>query len=341
MRSGRTWRLSRGFVGTLLAACALLALPHAAARPQVGTPAPDAGRMSMLFTALGKDGKFVEGLKAEDVRVTVDGTPREVLGLRRQSNMPLFLAVALDTSASQERMLPSIKVAADFFVRGMMVVGVDKAAVVTFGGDALLEQDITGDLQRVRRAIAGVQVFPPPGYRGGGVMVGVPGVRNAASTAIWDAVWLVSNDVLPRSLGPGRRAVLLVTDGVDTSSRKQMSDAVAAALQSEVVVYAVGIGDEKDYDGVEKGPLRKLAAQTGGRAFFPKKGRDLNEVFHKVAEELTSQYVLTFATQDAARDGSFHKVEIKLANPALRSLNVDLSYPQGFYAGNDPTAVKR
>ncbi|HEX6185016.1 MAG TPA: VWA domain-containing protein, partial [Pyrinomonadaceae bacterium] len=144
-----------------------------------------------------------------------------------------------------------------------------------------------------------------------------------------------------RALGPGRRAVLLVTDGVDTSSRKEMSEAVAAALQSEVVVYAVGIGDDKDFDGVEKGPLRKLAAQTGGRAYFPKKGRDLNQVFHKVSEELTSQYVLTFAPQGAARDGSFHKVEIKLANPALRSLNVELSYPQGYYAGNTPTAVKR
>jgi Ca-activated chloride channel family protein len=121
----------------------------------------------------------------------------------------------------------------------------------------------------------------------------------------------------------------------------KMSEAVAAALKSEVVVYAVGIGDDKDYDGVEEGPLRKLAAQTGGRAYFPKKGRDLNEVFHRVAEELTSQYVLTFAPQRAARDGSFHKVEIKLANPALRSPAVELAYPQGYYAGNAPTAVKR
>jgi Ca-activated chloride channel family protein len=337
MRSGRTWRLSRGFAGALLAACALLALPHAAARAQAGAPAPDAGRVSVLFTALGKDGKFVEGLKAEDLRVTVDGAPREVLELRRQSNAPLFLAVALDTSASQERLLPSVKIAADYFVRGMVVVGADKAAVVTFGGDATLEQGITGDLQRVREAIARVQFVPPPS----GGMVGTLGIRNAASTAIWDAVWLVSNDVLSRALGRGRRAVLLVTDGVDTSSRKKMSEAVAAALQSEVVVYAVGIGDDKDYDGVEKGPLRKLAAQTGGRAYFPKKGRDLNEVFHRVSEELTSQYVLTFAAPGAARDGSFHKVEIKLANPAPRSLDVELSYPQGYYAGNTPTAIKR
>ncbi|HEX7956144.1 MAG TPA: hypothetical protein VF508_04325, partial [Pyrinomonadaceae bacterium] len=116
---------------------------------------------------------------------------------------------------------------------------------------------------------------------------------------------------------------------------------VAAALQSEVVVYAVGIGDDKSFDGVEKGPLRKLTAQTGGRAYFPEKVRDLNDAFHRITEELTSQYVLTFAAPRAARDGSFHKVGIKLANPALRSSDVELTYPQGYYAGNTPTAVRR
>ncbi|HEX7955720.1 MAG TPA: hypothetical protein VF508_02190, partial [Pyrinomonadaceae bacterium] len=170
------------------AAVAALLLAAFAARAQTGggaSPAPDAGRVSLLFTALGKDGKFVEGLKAEDLRLTVDGSPREVLELKRQKNTPLFLAVVIDTSASQERLLPSTKIAADYFVRGAMVVGVDEAAVVTFSGETVLEQGVTGDLDRVRAAIARVRFVPPPGYQAGGILVGTPGggdLRNAAST---------------------------------------------------------------------------------------------------------------------------------------------------------------
>lgn len=341
MRRGRTLRRSHLYVGALLGACALLFAPsHDAARARQA--AAGEGRVSILFTALGKDGKFVQGLKAEDMSVTVDGVPRTVLEMRRQTNVPLFLAVALDNSASQERLLPSTRVAADFFVRGAVVVGVDKAAVVAFGGETVLEQEVTGDVQKVREAIARVQFVPPPGYRAGGIVVGLPNdLMRAAQTGVWDAVWVISTDVLSRALGPGRRAVLLVTDGVDTSSREKLSDAVAAALQSEAVVYAVGVGDEKHFEGVDKKSLRKLAAETGGRAFFPKKVRELNDAFHRISEELTSQYVMTLGVPATPPDGSFHKVEIKLANSALRSQGVELSYPQGYYAGNRPTAVRR
>src|SRR5207237_4422203 len=89
----------------------------------------------------------------------------------------------------------------------------------------------------------------------------------------------VSRDVMSRSLGTGRRAVLLVTDGVDTNSRVKLDEAVASALQSEVVVYAVGIGDSRNFDGVDRSPLRKLSERTGGRAFFPKKINDVTAIF--------------------------------------------------------------
>ena len=328
----------------LLATCALLAAFHGAAYAQAVVPAAEAdGRVSVLFTALGKDGKFVGDLKAEDVRVTVDGAPREALELKRQAGIPLFLAVVIDTSASQESLLPKTKLAADVFVKGMMAPGTDRAAVVTFAGETTVEQEMTADLERVRAAIARVKFVPPTGYAGRGIVVlGPPGdINRAATTGLWDAVWLVSGDVLSRSLGVGRRVLLLVTDGVDTSSRKKLGDAVAGALQSEVVVYAVGMGDDKNFDGVDRVPLRKLAEQTGGRAFFPKKVQELTDIFTRISEELTSQYVVTFAPPRAARDGSFHKVKIELADPALRRQGVRLSHPQGYYAGNTPTAVSR
>lgn len=346
MRHRKTQRRPHLACKAVLAACALLAALHGAAYAQAVGPAAEAdGRVSILFTALGKDGKFVSDFKAGDVRVTVDGAPREALELKRQTGVPLFLAVVIDTSASQEALLPKTKLAADVFVRGMMAPGTDRAAVVTFADETTVEQEMTSDPERVRAAIARVKFVAPPGYLGRGIIIAGPpaGVSpgGPATTGVWDAVWLVSGDVLSRALGVGRRVLLLITDGVDTSSRKKLDDAVAAALQSEAVVYAVGMGDDKNFDGVDRGPLRKLAERTGGRAFFPKKVQELTDIFTRISEELTSQYVVTFNPPSAARDGSFHKVKIELADPALRRLGVQLSHPQGYYAGNTPTAVRR
>src|SRR2546423_1646345 len=322
-----------------LAFLLLLAATPGVTYAQSGAPQTDAaGRVSVLFTALGKDKKFNTSLKPEDIRVSVDGAEREVSELKRQSGVPLFLAVVIDTSASQERVLPKTQRAAYVFVRGMMLPGVDEAAVVTFATDTTLEQGMTADVSKVLAAIARVKFVPPPGYVGGGVLVGT---ASGGATGVWDAVWLVSRDVMSRSLGTGRRAMLLVTDGVDTSSRVKLSEAISSALQSEAVVYAIGVGDDKYFDGVDKGPLRKLAERTGGAAFFPKKIKELTEIFTEIQEELLSQYVVTFAPASIARDGSFHKIKIELVNPQLRAQDVQLAYPQGFYAGNTTTSVKK
>ena len=299
--------------------------------------------VSVVFTALGKDKQFVTTLKPEDLRLSVDGTPREILELRRQAELPLFLAIVIDTSASQERVLPNTKLAADVFVRGM-VAAQDRGAVVTFAGETTLEQSMTADVSKIREAIARVKFTPPAGYLSGGVYVGGPpygGTPRAITTGIWDAVYLVSDEVLSRSLGTGRRAMLLVTDGVDTSSRVKLDDAVAAALQSEAVVYVMGVGDDKSFEGVDKSPLRKLAERTGGRAFFPKKVDEVTAIFTQIREELVSQYVVTFDAPGLARDGSFHKVKLEVVNRDLRARGVELACPQGFYAGNAPTAVRK
>lgn len=333
---------------TICLLTSLLALGCVCARVRaVGGDAQSAAQgVSVLFTASGKDGNFVTTLKPEDVRLTVDGKPREILEMRRQSELPLFLAIVIDTSNSQENVLPSAKLAADVFVHGMMKPRVDKAAVVTFSAGTTVEQAMTADESKVREAIARVKFVPPAGYIGGGLVVTGPSAPPGAdvrtgSTGIWDAVYLVSDEVLSRSLGTGRRAMLLVTDGVDTSSRLKFGDAVASALQSEVAVYVLGVGDEKTYSGVDEGSLRRLAERTGGRAFFPKKMDELTAIFTQISQELLSQYVVTFASPTAARDGSFHKVKLEVVNRELRAQGVELSHPQGFYAGNAPTAVKK
>jgi VWFA-related protein len=307
----------------------------------VAPQSAQAASVSILLTAVDKEQKFFETLGPGDLRVEEDGAERELTGLRRQSDLPLLLAVAVDTSVSQERVLEGAKLAADVFVKRIMRPGVDKAAVVSFSGDTTLEQALTGETASVRAGIARIKLTLPAGYIGGGVIVSSRGrpLNVAGSTALWDAVWFISGDVLGRSLGTGRRALVVITDGEDTGSRAKVDEAVRGALQSEVVVYAVGIGD-KNYNGVNKGALRKLAERTGGRAFFPKQVGDLPDIFEQIQEELHTQYVLTFSTPNARRDGARHKIEVELVNPALRKQGVQIAYPHGYFAGNASDSIR-
>ena len=335
--------LARTSGPSLLALLLILGPLCAGARAQAATtPRPSEPSASVTLTALDGEKKSVTALKAEDLRLIVDGAPREILGLRSQAGLPLLLAVVIDTSASQEGVLPYTKMAAQVFVRGVMVPGFDRAAVVTFSHETTLEQALTDDVTQAREAVGRVEFVPPPGYLGRGVVVaGPPPAGAAGSTGLWDAVHLVADEVLSPAEGAGRRAVLLVTDGVDTSSRLKLDDAVRSAWKSGAAVYAVGVGDEKAFDGVDKGALRKLAERTGGRAFFPKKTDELPAIFKQIDQELRSQYVITFAAPGPARDGAFHKVKIEVAEPSLRKQGLDIAYPRGFRAGDAPAAVRK
>jgi len=135
-------------------------------------------------------------------------------------------------------------------------------------------------ISRLRRAIDQVEFVPPSGYIGGGVVVGgtppISGTQQtlAGSTAIWDAIWATSNELLSAAAEHQRRAIILLTDGEDTSSKNKIAAAVARAAQEDVAIYAIGIGDDKLY-GINKDGLRKLTERTGGRAFFPKQVSEL------------------------------------------------------------------
>lgn len=315
--------------------------PQNSPAPAQTAPAPPdptraGGRSaSVIFTAADKLDSPVTTLGRDDVRVVEEGTAVPVAELRVQRDAPLFLAVVIDTSESQRGVLPAAKLAADIFVEGMMRPGKDRAAVVTFSHETTLQQAMTADVTRVRGAIMLVEPATPAGAHVGVLPTPLP--RTPGSTAVWDAVWVVATEVLPRSLGAGRRAVILITDGVDTSSQMKMDEAVRSALGSEAVVYAIG-ARSKEFDA-DRDALRKLTERTGGRAFFPKTTDDLPAVFTRIRDELLSQYVLTFTPPAKARDGSFRKLKVELANPELKRQGVRLSFPHGYFVGNAPTAL--
>src|SRR5882724_7294451 len=174
---------------------------------------------SIFFTAADKNKRFISNLKAEDIRVLEDGQPQEVFTFQQNLDLPLSIAILIDTSRSEERTLPDEKAAARSFIEAVMHPERDEAAIVSFTGDVTLEQGFTGNLDRLRRAIDRVEFVPPSGYIGGGVVVGgTPPISDqnqmlAGSTAIWDAVWASSNELLAISADNARRAIILLTDG--------------------------------------------------------------------------------------------------------------------------------
>ena len=292
---------------------------------------------NVLFTAVDKSRRFVTTLRQDDIRVLEDGVEQKVTTFQRETDRPLSLAILIDCSASQERTLPEEKSAAQRFVDTVIRAAKDEVAVLTFTGDATLEQGLTGSAVRVRRAIDKVEFIPPSGYVGGGVTVGTPPISGdnqarAGTTAIWDAIWVTSREVLSESSDKTRRAIILLSDGVDTSSRLKMSEAVDSALKADAIIYSVGIGDSFSFEGVDEGSLRKITERTGGRAYFPRNEDDLRSAFAQIQEDLRSQYLIAYSPLNKTKDGSFRKVQIDLVNSELKKQQLRLTYRQGYFA---------
>jgi Ca-activated chloride channel family protein len=295
----------------------------------------DTDLTNILFTAVDKQRHFITTLKQEDIRVTEEGQPQEIFTFARQADLPLSLAILVDTSISEERTLPVEKSAAASFVDTVLRSNKDEAAVVSFTGEATLEQSLTGNASRVRHALDAVQFVPPSGYIGSGQVAGTPPISGTnqsiqGSTAIWDAIWVTSDEILSQTSDKTRRAIILLTDGDDTSSHKKIDDAIDRALKSDAVIYAIGIGDEY-YGGINKGALRKISEHTGGRAFFPANESELRAAFAEIQLELRSQYLVAYSPTNRNKDGSFRHVQIEINNPELRK-SLKLTYRQGYFA---------
>jgi VWFA-related protein len=297
----------------------------------------DTNLTNIFFTAADKTRRFVNTLKAEDIRVLEDGQQQEIFTFQQNIDLPLSIAILIDTSISEERTLPDEKVAARAFLEAVIRANKDEAAILSFTGETTLEQGFTSSIARLSRAIDRVEFVPPSGYVGGGVIVnGTPPISGtnqslAGSTAIWDAVWATSEELISTSAEHTRRAIILLTDGDDTSSHMKMHEAIERAQKADAFIYAIGIGD-RYIANVDEGSLRKIAEQTGGRAYFPRRESDLHDAFAQIQRDLREQYLVAYSPSNKAKDGSYRRIEIQLVNPALKQQNLKLNYRSGYFA---------
>lgn len=291
---------------------------------------------NLPFTATDKERRFITTLTAEDVRVLEDGVPQQLFTFQRETDRPLAIAFLIDVSRSQEETLPEEKAAARLFIEKVIQSNRDQVAIVPFTGLAYLEQGMTRDLLSVYRVLQRVEVAVPAYLGAGRPLTGIPtgpgmlAPPDEGTTAIWDAVALTSDNVLANSPGLRRRAIILLTDGLDTASRWMKKEAIEHTLAAEAVIYSIGIGSKRG--GVDKSVLRELSQRTGGRAFFPDKKLDLNAVFAEIERELRTQYLLAYSSTNKKRDGAYRKITVEVTNPELKKQKIEIRHRPGYFA---------
>jgi VWFA-related protein len=257
--------------------------------------------VNVLMTVTDKKNRTVIEMTKDDFHVFEDGKPQTISYFSRESDLPLRIAILIDTSNSVRDRLRFEQEAAIDFLTATVRKGKDMALVVAFDSEPQLIQDYTDDKEKLATAIRSLQA--------GGV------------TSLYDAIFFTSKEKLYWFPPPEpylRRVMIVISDGVDNYSQRGRDEAMAMAERAEVTIFPISTnrsGAETRGDKV----LEWLAKETGGRAFFPFEPSDMAVDFQTIGRELRSQYSLAYFSTNTAHDGTFRKISIA---PVDKSLNV-------------------
>ncbi len=292
---------------------ALLCIGSIAISAQTASPTPpqtgDDGVASKVFevrlpVTVTRKKELVAGFKRGDFVVLEDGVEQEVTFFSdEKTNPPVYVGVLMDTSPSTAGKLGFSKEAAANFLYTVIKLRKDKAAFMTFDHEVILRQDFTDKLDLLQKAVDRVK-------------------KVGSQTSLYDAVWQFSDEKL-RNV-PGRRVVVLITDGDDTFSRAELKDAIDIAQRTETTIFAISTkaGFLGSVPGVEAGTvmdkgdklLVQLCEETGGEAFFSGDMLALERSFKKISDELRSQYIITYRPANQNLDGRVRKIEVRFKN---------------------------
>jgi Ca-activated chloride channel homolog len=240
-----------------------------------------------------KKGRFVTDLTQSDFLVFESKKPQTVVEFTAETDLPLRLAVLIDTSNSIRDRFKFQQEAATDFLQTVVRAHEDKAVIVSFDTAAELVADLTDDVDKLKSAVMGL--------------------RPGGGTAMYDAIFFACRDKLMQDQPKFkfRRAMVILSDGEDNQSRWTRDQALEMAHKADVVVYSISTnrsGMETDGDKV----LKYFAEQTGGQAFFPFKAQDLAQSFENIANELRHQYNVLYRPEPLKTDGLYHQVDVKV-----------------------------
>ena len=253
----------------------------------------DVTRVNLLFTVTDKKGRFVTNLARTDFEVFEGRRGQNILEFTAETDLPLRLAILVDTSNSIRERFRFIQEAAVEFIASVVRPRQDKALVVSFDTTAELVSDLNEDPEK----LAGL----------------IRDLRPGGGTSLYDAVFFACRDKLGKEQPRHkfRRAMVLISDGDDNQSRVTRDQSLEMAQKNDVVIYTVSTNITKiETDGDKV--LKYLAAETGGLAFFPFKVEDLGQSFENIANELRHQYNVFYRPEPLRTDGQYQTVEVRV-----------------------------
>lgn len=324
-----SWIHSGFLLLLFVAPCAIAQDTAQDSREQLPTFTSNVSVVNLFFNVKDKKGTLIPSLTKDDFQILEDGKAQTIKYFSAESNQPLTLGILIDTSASQQRVLPMEKEVGAAFLRDVLR-SKDLAFLISFDISVDLLHDFTNEPGQLRTAMETARINTGGG---GGVTPGIGGGPFPTSgvpkgTLLYDAVYLAAKEKLGNEVG--RKAMILLTDGADQGSQMNLRDAVEAAQKSDSIVYVLMIADRDFYGGgyYGQGDMEKIAKETGGRVIeVGNKFEKLKEAFDQIAAELRSQYSIGYTPTNAIPDGKFRKVEIKALKKDLR-----IQSRNGYYA---------
>jgi Ca-activated chloride channel family protein len=268
--------------------------------------------VSLNVTVVDADSRYVTDLAQDEFVVFEDGVQQE-LTFFNHTNLPIALSLLLDTSASMEDKLATAQEAAVGFAKHLR--GQDLASVIDFDSRVEILQSFTSDQATLEQAIRQTAA--------------------GGSTSLYNAIYISLKELKRVRAGSEddirRQAIVVLSDGEDTSSLMTFEEVLDLAKRSETAIYAIGLRskDPSTSRGFKEAEfvLRQLAQETGGRAFFPTAAAELSGIYGQIAEELSSQYTLGYTSKNSRRDGMWRRVVVR-----LNRKDVTARAKQGYYA---------
>ena len=317
--------------------------------------------VNVLATVRDKKGQIVQNLTKDDFTLEEDGRPQTIRYFSRETDLPLTLGLLIDTSMSQRRVLGQERTASYRFLDQVLREDKDKAFVIHFDREVELLEDLTSSRKKLESALTSLETPQPqqrggsgggyPGSRGGGYPR-AGGGRRSGGTMLYDAVLLASDEIMKKQ--HGRKALIVLSDGVDTGSKVSLTSAIESAQRADTLVYSILFADEQGYgqrgggcggggmgrrgggypprsrypqnrpDG--KKILQQISKETGGSFYEVSKKLPIEQIYFRLEEELRNQYNLGYTPENPGE--GFHKISVTAREKALIVQARD-----GYYAG--------
>src|SRR5271170_2295738 len=360
----------RKVAAALCAVMLLLAGAPLRSQQQGPTISVNVKLVSMFATVRDKHGALVRNLTKDDFVLQQDGHPQTITYFAPDSDLPLTLGLLVDTSGSQRRLLDQERDASHAFIDHLLREDKDKAFVIHFDREVELLQDLTSSRQKLEASLdqLGRPQFsqasgggssgsdPNSGGGGGGGGRGSHGGYGGGGTLLYDAVYLASDDLMKKQ--QGRKAIVVLTDGVDRGSKETLRDAIETAQRADTLVYSIlfadkeGYGNGGGYGGGHTGGLggggiggggghrrqpqesrpdgkkilQQLSKETGGRFFEVTKKETIDQIYAEIDEELRNQYALGYTPDKTDAAVGYHKIQL-----TAKQKDATVQTREGFY----------